>query len=572
MKDKDKTKQQLLRELAELRQRVAELEARDIERKLAEEALRNSQEQLALIVDGVPALIGYVDSDERYLYVNKAYAEWYGRSREDYIGKRIRDLLDERVYQRASPYYKAALSGQHVSFENKAYDKNGQERLVSVTFVPHFDDRGSAKAFFALIQDITERKQAEEALQQRNRDLDLLVRVGQTLSATLDPQEVTARLMKALVQAVGVEGSSVWLWDAEQPGGLVCRGAVYPGHKESLIGWWLGPGEGVATWVAQHGQSAIVPRASDDPRFSPRIDLQIGFRTASLLAVPLRVRDQVIGVLEVVNKHDGEFDAHDRFLVETLAPSAAIAIENARLVENLRQQTAELQTRNEELDTFAHTVAHDLKNPVGLIMGYAEVLAQDYAAMSDEQRERFLQTVARNGRKMKSIIEELLLLAQVRKMQVEREPLDMAVIVFEAQQRMADMIKECQAEIVLPAEWPIALGYAPWVEEVWVNYFSNAIKYGGLPPRLELGAAAESGGMVRFWVHDNGPGLAPEAEAQLFVPFTRLDQIRVKGHGLGLSIVRRIVEKLGGQVGEESQPGQGSTFFFTLHAASGKST
>jgi signal transduction histidine kinase len=78
--------------------------------------------------------------------------------------------------------------------------------------------------------------------------------------------------------------------------------------------------------------------------------------------------------------------------------------------------------------------------------------------------------------------------------------------------------------------------------------------------------------MVRFWVHDNGPGIAPEAEAQLFVPFTRLDQIRVKGHGLGLSIVRRIVEKLGGRVGEESQPGQGSTFFFTLHAASGRST
>jgi signal transduction histidine kinase len=108
------------------------------------------------------------------------------------------------------------------------------------------------------------------------------------------------------------------------------------------------------------------------------------------------------------------------------------------------------------------------------------------------------------------------------------------------------------------------LGYAPWIEEVWVNYLSNAIKYGGRPPRVELGAETQPGGLVRFWVRDNGPGIAPEAQVRLFVPFTRLDQVRAKGHGLGLSIVRRIVEKLGGQVGVISTPGQGSVFSFTL--------
>jgi signal transduction histidine kinase len=124
------------------------------------------------------------------------------------------------------------------------------------------------------------------------------------------------------------------------------------------------------------------------------------------------------------------------------------------------------------------------------------------------------------------------------------------------------------------------MGYAPWVEEVWVNYLSNAIKYGGKPPQVELSAtlfstSCASGGemrenMVYFWVRDNGDGLTPDDQARLFTPFTRLDQIRARGHGLGLSIVRRIVEKLGGQVGVQStgEPGQGSTFFFTLPAAS----
>ena len=118
----------------------------------------------------------------------------------------------------------------------------------------------------------------------------------------------------------------------------------------------------------------------------------------------------------------------------------------------------------------------------------------------------------------------------------------------------------------MPDDWPVAVGYASWVEEVWANYISNGLKYGGQPPRLKLGATEQADGMVRFWVQDNGPGLEPDAQAKLFVPFTQLDQIRVAGHGLGLSIVRRIVEKLGGQVGVESKgiPGQGCLFFFTL--------
>jgi signal transduction histidine kinase len=104
------------------------------------------------------------------------------------------------------------------------------------------------------------------------------------------------------------------------------------------------------------------------------------------------------------------------------------------------------------------------------------------------------------------------------------------------------------------------------VEEVWVNYISNGLKYGGQPPHLELGATATPNGTICFWVRDNGPGLSPAAQAKLFTRFTRLDQTRAKGHGLGLSIVQHIVEKLGGEVGIESAVGQDCKFYFTLPA------
>jgi len=293
-----------------------------------------------------------------------------------------------------------------------------------------------------------------------------------------------------------------------------------------------------------------------------------------VLAVPLRVHDKVIGVLEAVNKVSGDFDAHDSALLETLSSSAAIAIENARLVENLRQQTDELSARNEELDAFAHTVAHDLKNPLAMLIGFTDLLRDARAAMSDEDQQACYAGIARVAYKMDSIVRELLLLAQVRQVEVETKPLDMAGILAEVQQRLAPMIAEYQAEVVLPSVWPAAVGYAPWVEEAWVNYLSNALKYGGRPPRVQVGAdlsladEGEGGGMVRFWVRDNGPGITPEDQVRLFVPFMRLSQARVGGHGLGLSIVRRIVEKLGGQVWVESQVGQGSVFCFTLPGAS----
>jgi signal transduction histidine kinase len=165
---------------------------------------------------------------------------------------------------------------------------------------------------------------------------------------------------------------------------------------------------------------------------------------------------------------------------------------------------------------------------------------------------------------MNNIIDELLLLAGVRQTEVKLDPLDMASIVTGALQRLTDLTEAHRAEIIVPNAWPETLGYAPWVEEVWVNYLSNAIKYGGRPPRVELGAETQADGAVRFSVRDNGPGITLDDQARLFTPFTRLDHVRAKGHGLGLSIVRRIAEKLGGKVGVQSQVGYGSTFYFIL--------
>ena len=248
----------------------------------------------------------------------------------------------------------------------------------------------------------------------------------------------------------------------------------------------------------------------------------------------------------------------------------AIVIAVARFNDmmQLRQLNADLQDRNQSLDAFAHTVAHDLKGPLATVVGMAEALNDYYDEMSDEERLYRLRSIAGSGRKLDNIIDELLLLAGIRQMEtVEMTPLDISQLISSALYRLDYLIRQYKPEITIPDSWPEAVGYGPWVEEVWMNYLSNAIKYGGAPPKIWLGATRLEDGQIRFWVKDGGLGLTPEEQARLFIPFTRLEQVRAKGHGLGLSIVKQVMTRLGGSVGVESRVGGGSTFSFTLPSA-----
>jgi signal transduction histidine kinase len=242
----------------------------------------------------------------------------------------------------------------------------------------------------------------------------------------------------------------------------------------------------------------------------------------------------------------------------------------ARRTTELQALTDELKKRNQELDAFAHTIAHDLKNPLSGVTTLTELLLETCAQGEPLEAEsiKWLRMVNQAGQQALNIIDALLLLAGVsRQRQVEKQLVNMACVVNNVvQQRLAYLIEEYQGILTLPKTWPMVEGYAPWLEEIWSNYLSNGLKYGGQPPHLELGANSENDGMIRFWVHDNGPGLTPAEQAKLFTPFTRLHKKPAPGHGLGLSIVRQIVEKLGGQAGVESTLGQGSYFYFKLPA------
>ncbi|MDX2076419.1 MAG: tetratricopeptide repeat-containing sensor histidine kinase [bacterium] len=223
----------------------------------------------------------------------------------------------------------------------------------------------------------------------------------------------------------------------------------------------------------------------------------------------------------------------------------------------------------DDLDAYTHTVAHDLKNPLSLITGYTSLLMMYHAPHMEKEAVEWLEEIQHTGAKMNTVITELLLLARIHQQSVEIQPIEMGEIILESYNQLAPKVAEFSAEVSFSETYPQVFGYAPWIEQVWNNYISNAIKYGGRPPKIEIGATflAETG-MVKFWVRDNGDGLSQDAQKLLFSPFRRFAEKKAEGHGVGLSIVKRIVEKLGGTVAVESSGivGEGSIFSFTLPA------
>jgi PAS domain S-box-containing protein len=569
MQDNRRTKAQLLSELAELRQRVAELEAREAEHKRAEEALRESEEKYRILLEESSDPVFAFYPDGQYRYVNKAFADGVGKRREEIIGKKIWDVFPKDEADKRYAAVKWVFENGETKVIEVRVPRPDGDRYYITTVKPILNDQGKVVSVICTSKEITERKRAEEAEREQRVLAEALRDAAAALNSTLELDKVLDLLLANVGRVVPHDAANITLIDERGEARIArARGYAEPALEKVLSLRLPTASTPNLRRMAETAQPVFMPDTHADPAWIKREEFMW---VRSYAGMPIRLKGQVIGFLNLESATPGFFTPAHTDHLRAFADQAAIAIENARLyneasryAEELEQQAMDLQARNEELDAFAHTVAHDLKNPVGLVIGFAEILAQGYTAMSDDERKRCVQAVMQHGHKMNDIINDLLLLAQVHKMQVEGEPLDMERVAAEALQGLANMVEEYQADIRMSPGWTAALGYAPWVEEVWANYIGNAIKYGGRPPHIELGATAQDDGMVRFWVRDNGAGLTPEEQTRLFTPFTRLDQVRAKGHGLGLSIVRRIVEKLGGQVGVESQAGQGSMFSFTL--------
>ncbi len=425
-----------------------------------------------------------------------------------------------------------------------------------------------------LQREVIERQQAEHRLLTYSERLRTLHEIDQSILAARSPETIAVAATGRIRHLIPCQRVVIIARDADDhlktlaadSSGDVSLGASPDIYRELL--------ENPALC---QGRPYGIQNLSLLPRLTPMQETLYRAGIQAFTVIPLFMHNELLGTLHLESLHPSVFDATHVTAAAEIAILLSIAIRQVQLYElaqqeiadrklaeeALRRQTEELEARNQELDAYAHTVAHDLKSPLASLVGFSHLLQRRQA--SPEKTAEMLKFINESARRMTSIIDELLLLASVRKMEdIPMAPLEMGDVLSEVVKRLADMIDGYQATLTLPDAWPVAWGYGPWVQEVWVNYISNAIKYGGPTPHIVLGFEELADNQVRFWVRDSGPGILPEKQAHLFSAFMRLDHSHTEGHGLGLSIVQRIVRKLGGDVGVVSAVGAGSEFYFTL--------
>ena len=414
----------------------------------------------------------------------------------------------------------------------------------------------------------------DEALRQRVDELSTMQQIDRQLNVTLDFDLVMDRTLQWAIRMTRASAGFVGLMveEDDETRMWVAASRGYPSSLDQYrkILWSLD--QGISSHVALTAEPENVVDVSQNPHYHSQRPA-----TRSELAVPVLREERVIGVINLEADEVGAFGKQDEAFAMRLADHAAIAIENARLYQ-------EIKRANESKSEFVSMVSHELKAPMTIIKGYAELAQLTLADQLKDDDLKLLDVIMANVEQMEVLINDLLQLARLESgtLKLAREPTRLRALIGDVVARFRHALDEQELNVswTIPGDLPLVEADPPRLSQILMNLVSNAVKY--TPPSGKIEVVAErctanggeddtqDGKWVRCVVRDSGVGIAPEDQAKLFQRFFRANHPFVRkqpGTGLGLSITKALVEMHGGQVGFESEVGQGSTFWFTLPVA-----
>lgn len=555
----------------------------------------------------------FLDSSHHILYVNPAGAALLQFPERALVGAPLSTILGARDTDPLFLALKDLAFQEGLATDRLVYAYRNRTFHLTIT---NLMAEGWAASQLLLIRDVS-------SLFRRVRELGALNEVSTLLTATLDLDELLRLIMEQIQALMGVEASSLLLKDGDTDE-LAFRIGLGE-YGQAVTGRRLKVGKGIAGWVFEQGSPVIVPDVRQDSRFYQGVDYQTGFTTKSMLCVPLKTREKVIGVIQVLNgPNDRTFDQDDLNLLSAIGAHAATAIENVRLYTEVKsyaealqrkveERTSEVEAANTRLEkalgqaqeasqhksTFLANVSHEFRTPLNAIIGFSEVLRDQQFGSLTEKQARHVQNIHKAGHQMLQLINGLLDLAKVEAGRVElyRQPARIDLLITDAVAMMKDQVDKIDFIIEFHAQESLPLLYAdPYrVTQILNNLLSNAVKFTPSGGRVTITArrvhgsgfrvqdrgkgdhepstmnSEPPGDFVEICVQDTGIGIRPEDQTKLFQPFMRLEAallMRYEGTGLGLVITRGLVEMHGGQIWVESEgEGKGSSFIFTLPVA-----
>jgi len=512
---------------------------------------------------------------------NEGAERTFGYAASDMLGRPITTIVPDSLLEEERLILAKVAQGERVeSYETRRRRKDGSMIDVSVTISPLRDHQGLIVGASNILRDITERNRAQE----RTR---FLAEAAEILASSIDFEETLARVADFAARSPLSDWCTVFL----KEDGKIRRASV--AHRDPRKLEWVQAYERRFPFdplnhrtileVVETGRPLMFPEITDDvlraevpdePRFLAL--KEVGLRSAMI--VPMAAGGRVVGALSLVSAESRRmYTTDDLALAEALAERAAIAFENARLYraardlnatleERIRERTAQLTEANHELEAFSYTVAHDLRAPLRGVAGLSRILSEDHIAKSDVDGQDYARRILDAGKRMDTMVQDLLEYSRLARQELVLEDVDLGDLMRQILGEMAAELQERGAEVAVEGSLPVAHAHRATLAQAVTNIIQNAAKFvrPGELPRVRV-SAAENGDRVVLSIQDNGIGIAPEHHERIFGVFQRLHvETKYPGTGIGLAIVRKAMERMGGRAGVQSDLGQGSRFWLEL--------
>jgi signal transduction histidine kinase len=465
----------------------------------------------------------------------------------------------------------------HGRLHTETFEKrsNGSPVWFEGDYVCLYDEQKRISGFFGIQRDISRRKQSEVELAQlvselanKNEESETMRESLASIINTVDFTEIIQRILDQIKRVIPYDSASVWKVEGNMQTFIVGRGLPH----------------GFKLTYPIDTQSSALPLVQEDVAYVLSNNVQDELKDFqeypdnlinSWLAIPLKTRGNIIGFIALDGYQQEQFNDHHISLALGFANQVAIALENARLFSDLQTELAlrkelisELESKNTELERFTYTVSHDLKSPLVTINGFLGYLETDIISGNLERVQKDRERIQGAVDKMHLLLNDLLELSRIGRLMNKPETLRFEDLVDDTLQIVHGRLEENGVTVQTQPNLPAVYGDRQRLTEVLQNLLDNAAKFMGeqTNPLIEIGQLGEEDGKPVFFVRDNGIGIASEYHEQVFGLFNKLNT-GDEGTGIGLAIVKRIIEVHGGRIWVESEAGKGATFYFTLQTS-----
>ncbi len=400
-------------------------------------------------------------------------------------------------------------------------------------------------------------------LEQKNHDFDnlnRLVEINQILNSELELKQQLKFMLSTAVDILACEASSLMFYDEENH---LLKFTVSIGAESDELESIPIPLEGsIAGSIFTKNQPMVVNDVPNEPNHYTVVEERTGYEVRSLLGVPVNIRDQTIGVLEGLNKLEGEFNDHDVQLLSLVSAQAAVAINNVRIIDELQKANEELRKADKLKADFMAVASHELRSPLGIILGYATFLKEE----AEGELSELAETVHTAAMRLRTLLEDMtnmnLLHTGATELRLQNIRIQSMISdVFDEISQMAKA-RDYQLDLIMPSE-DLWVSADERLQKVFENLVNNAMRF--TPPNGEIAirvSATEEEILVE--IQDSGIGIDPQEVERIFEYFYQIEhhmRRRYEGLGLGLAIARGMVELHQGRIWAESDgPGKGSTF------------